>query len=471
MPHGYCFEWRPGVLWLHVLSDLSIAIAYFCIPFVLFYFIRKRRDLPFQPVFWLFGAFILLCGTTHLLSIWVLWHADYYVEGAVKAMTAMVSVATLIAIIVTLPRALGLRGTAEMVETNVRLEALVASSTDAIMSKTLDGIVTSWNAAAEKLFGYSAADMIGQPMARLIPPDRAEEEILILGNIRDGLNVEAFETVRRKKTGELIPISVTISPIKDAAGAIIGASKIARDITDRKIAETAAEQLLVRLTESNTELERFAYVASHDMQEPLRMVLNFSEVIVRDYAHVLDADGKEYLNFISESAGRIRDMVEDLLEYSKLGREKLNFSDVDADAELLHVLVNLTESIAETKAVITSDELPMLNCNAVQIMRLLQNLVANAIKFQHPGQAPAIHIGVRRENEQWLFSVRDNGLGIDPAFIEQIFEPYRRLHTWEAIKGTGLGLAVCRKIVENHGGRIWATSTPGKGSTMFFTLP
>jgi len=618
MPHGYCFEWRPSVLWLHVLSDFSIGISYYCIPFVLFYFIRKRPDLPFRPVFWLIGSFILLCGTTHFLNIWVLWHADYYVEGIVKAMTAVVSVATLIAVFVVLPRALGQRSVADMAEAGFQLQGLVASSADAIMTKTLDGIVTSWNAAAEKVFGYSEREMIGQPMTRIIPPDRVDEEAYILNEIRNGRTVARYETIRQKKTGELISISMTVSPIRNSSGTVIGASKIARDNTERKTAEAATarhyielaesaehaaqsdersrvtlkavvdnavdgiitigedgritsynaactaifgytldevmgknlkmlmpepyhgehdgylssyittgnakiigtsgrevkalrkdrsvfpmdlsvssftvdgvryfsgivrditkqkqmednrERLLVQLTDSNTELERFAYVASHDMQEPLRMVLNFTQVIVRKYADVLDEEGKEYLQIVSNSAGRMRAMVHDLLEYARLGREGMSLSDVNLELELSHVRANLMEIIAETKAVITSGELPTIRGSAVQLMRLLQNLTANAIKYQPPDQIPVIHIGASRENDFWLFSVRDNGLGIDAAFIKEIFEPYRRLHHWESIKGTGLGLAVCKKIVENHGGRIWAVSTPGASTTIFFTLP
>ena len=606
MPHGYCFEWRSSVLWLHVGSDLAIAGAYYGLAFAVFYFSRQRRDLPFREVFWLFGAFILLCGTTHLLSIWVLWHADYFVEGYVKAVTATVSVATLITTIIVLPRALGLRGIAEIAVENDRLEGLVASSNDAIMGRTLEGTITSWNAAAEDMFGYSGIEIIGKSNSLLVPQELSDEDELLLNKIKAGDKIEHFETLRRKKTGELFPISISVSPIKDSAGVIIGSTKIVRDITHRKEAEAAAERyaqgeerarvrlgavvdnaidgiitigeegsiktfntacsrlfgylpgevmgqnikmlmpepyhgehdgylsnylatgnakiigtsgrevaarrkdgtifpmdlsvsaftvdgvryfsgiirditkqkeveasrerLLLQLTESNTELERFAYVASHDMQEPLRMVMNFSEVLVRDYAEALDDEGKEYLHIIGDAATRMREMVHELLEYARLGRDGMGFSEVDIAVELGHVRENLAEIIIASQAVMSAEPMPTVFCNAVQIMRLLQNLIANAIKFQPAGQVPRIEIGASRQEGHWLFSVRDNGLGIDAPFIESIFEPYRRLHTWETIKGTGLGLAVCRKIVENHGGKIWATSA-GSGSTMYFTLP
>jgi signal transduction histidine kinase len=360
MPHGDCFMWRPGVLWLHVLSDLGIGLAYYCIPFAIFYFIRKRRDLPFPHIFWLFGAFFLLCGTTHLLSIWVLWHANYYIEGFVKAATAIVSIATLISIIIMLPRALGLHGPADL------------------------------------LIRYTAA---------------------------------------------------------------------------QKRADASRDQLLLQLVAKNTELERFAYVASHDMQEPLRMITNFAQVLILNHADMLDEDGKEYLGIITDSAGRMRDMVTDLLEYARLGNEGIKFGRVDTAVELRHVRENLMKLIADTGATVTAGDMPVIHGNGVELMRLLQNLIANAIKFQPAGQRPAVHIAASRENGHWLFSVHDNGLGIDPAFITEIFEPYRRLHSWHDIKGTGLGLAFCRKIIENHGGRIWAESPPGAGSTFYFTLP
>lgn len=201
------------------------------------------------------------------------------------------------------------------------------------------------------------------------------------------------------------------------------------------------------------------------------MVTNFAQVLVLDYGDVLDEHGKEYLSIIGNSASRMRDMVNDLLEYARLGHEGIKFGRVDTAIELRHVRENLMKLIADTHAIITAGDLPVVQGNGVEVMRLLQNLIANAIKFQPAGQAPHVHIAASRENAHWLFSVHDNGLGIAPAFVKEIFEPYRRLHSWDEINGTGLGLAFCRKIVENHGGRIWVESAAGAGSTFFFTLP
>ena len=495
MPHGFCFLWRPDVLWLHVMSDAVIALAYFCIPGVLIYFIRRRTDMPFPAVFWLFGAFILLCGTTHILSIWVLWHPDYYFEGAIKAMTAVASIGTFFALIPLVPQALALPSPAQLNEANAKLQAANAElerlnklteetgrvRLDAVVNNVLDGIITideqghieSFNRACENIFGYATAEVMGQNIKMLMPEPYHAEHDGYLGNYRTTglpkiIGTAGREVTAQRKSGEVFPIDLSVSAF--TIDGVRHFSGVVRDITKAKQAEESRQRLLVRLIESNTELERFAYVASHDMQEPLRMVLNFSQIIMKDYNDRLDEEGREYLKIVGDSAMRMRDMVQDLLEYARLGTDGLSVGDVDLGLELTHVTENLGGLIDETRAHITHDPLPAVRGSAVQLMRLMQNLVTNAIKYRKPGQAPVVHVGVRETAEHWEISVKDNGLGIDPTFAEQIFEPFRRLHTWDSIKGSGLGLAVGRKIVESHGGRIWVVSKPGEGSTFFFTV-
>ena len=228
--------------------------------------------------------------------------------------------------------------------------------------------------------------------------------------------------------------------------------------------------LLTRLTRSNTELESFAYVASHDMQEPVRMMLSFTQLLERDYHNVLDAEGRQYLSIIESSALRVRNMIRDLLDYARLEGGSGDFGPVDMRLKWDMAADNLHQLIAETKAVITCDDLPVVNANAIQVTRILQNLLQNAVKFQPPGQLPLVHLGVTQEADGPVFYVRDNGIGIKPEFVEQIFEPFRRLLTWDAIPGSGLGLSICRKIIERHGGKIWAVSSPGAGTTIYFKL-
>ena len=256
MPHGYCYLWDPRMVWLHVISDGLITLSYYCIPIVLIYFIRKNRDIPFNRIFWMFGTFILACGTTHLMEIWNVWHGGYLLAGVVKGITAAVSVITAAMLIPLVPKVISLPGQIHLQEENRKLEeevserkwreevrghlaAVVESSDDAIISKTLDGTITSWNPGAKKLFGYSSPEAVGKLMAMLVPPERAHEESDILARIACGERVDHFETVRVRKDGKRIDVSVTISPIKDNSGTIVGASKIARDISDRKRAEEA----------------------------------------------------------------------------------------------------------------------------------------------------------------------------------------------------------------------------------------
>jgi two-component system sensor kinase FixL len=484
MPHGYCFLWRPGVLWLHVTSDACIGLSYFCIPLVLAFFIKKRRDLPFPLIFWLFCAFILLCGTSHFMAIWVIWHPAYYIEGWVKAATAAVSVATLGALIFHVPRALDMVGTAQLSALNVGLAAQVERGRvalgavldnvfDGIITIGEDGIVKSFNPACTRLFGYAPEEVIGKNLKLLMPsPYRAEHDGYLRGYLETGLakmiGTGGREVAGLRKDGTIFPLDLSITSFM--ADGIQYFTGCLRDITVQKAAMAERDRLLVRLTQSNAELERFAYVASHDMQEPVRMMLSFSQLLEQDYAGVLDEEGLEYLKIIGSSALRMRNMIRDLMDYARLDGERQAFTMVDLHQELIAVRENLFQLFIESGALMTFDPLPKVRGSAVQVMRLLQNLIINAIKYQPPAQIPRIHLGVSEEDGQTVFSLRDNGFGIKPAFVEEIFQPFRRLHTWDSIQGTGLGLSVCRKIVEAHGGRIWASSKPGFGTTIFFTL-
>ncbi len=346
--------------------------------------------------------------------------------------------------------------------------SLIESSIDALITTNPAGIITDVNKQMEALSGSTRDELIGAPFRDFFTdPVRAD------AGIRRALHertVTDFELIACGRDGRKTAVSYNATTFYDRSRTLQGVIVSARDITRNKEAENTRELLLARLTESNTELERFAYVASHDMQEPLRMMINFSQLVVRDYAGRLDDDGKTYLTTIGDSASRMRDMVHDLLEYARLGRDGIKYSQVDMALELTRVVENLGQLVQDTGAIVTCDALPKVRGNAVQLMRLLQNLIANAIKFQPAAHVPRIHVGACEEGDHWLLSVKDNGLGIEDAYINEIFEPFRRLHSWGDIQGTGLGLAVSKKIVENHGGRIWASSPPGAGSTIFFTL-
>jgi PAS domain S-box-containing protein len=348
-----------------------------------------------------------------------------------------------------------------------QLAAIVESSDDAIISKSLDGIVTSWNAAAERIFGYQAAEMIGQSILRLLPEDRYDEETMILERMRRGERVEHFETVRQAKDGRFLDVSVTISPLRNEHGTIIGASKILRDITARKQMEQALAQRAAELERINTEFQQFSYIVAHDLNEPLRTMHSFLQLLERQLHGTLDASAREYMTFVTDAARRMQQMLTDLLAYTRAGQSP-EFQAVDCEALLSEVLMALQTRIEERGAVITHDPLPTIRGDMTRLRQVVQNLLSNALKFCE--EQPHIHLSALKEESHWRFTVQDNGIGIDPHQGNRLFQVFQRLHTRDEYPGSGVGLAICKKIVEQHGGRIWVESRPGEGATFSFTI-
>ena len=351
------------------------------------------------------------------------------------------------------------------------LGAIVENSDDAIISKDLNGIITSWNSSGERLFGYTAEEIVGKPITLLIPPDHLDEEPQILARLRRGERVDHIETRRVRKDGTLLDISLTISPVKDSSGKVIGASKIARDITDRKRIEVRQKQIENELRRANEDLEQFAYSASHDLQEPLRSVKIFSELLTTDYGDAFTGEAREFLKHLRTGASRMEMLVHDLLSYTQVMKFDKPAELADTGAALSAALANLTGTIEEAGAKVTSDPLPSLYVHGAHLQQLFQNLIGNAVKYRSPDRAPVIHVGASRGDGHWDFSVSDNGIGIDPEYREKIFGLFNRLHTNDQYSGTGLGLAICQRIVGRYQGRIWVDSVPGKGSTFRFLFP
>jgi PAS domain S-box-containing protein len=320
------------------------------------------------------------------------------------------------------------------------------------------------------LYGYTSEEVIGRSTSLLIPTYRAGERANLLERIRRQEEVEHFETVRVRKDGREVQVSLRISPVKDATGSVIGASGIARDITRRKKVEEALAQRTEELARSNAELEQFASVASHDLQEPLRTVANFAQFLQERYKGKLDAKADEFIDFMVEGVTRMQEMIDDLLAYSRVGSGGKEFVPADCAAALEQALKNLQAAVEESGAQVTYDPLPIVKCDRAQITQLFQNLVGNSIKFRS-GQPPRIHVGVERGPSEWVFSVKDNGIGIDPQYADRVFEIFQRLHTRREYAGSGIGLAIAEKIAERHGGRIWVESKLHQGATFFFTLP
>lgn len=480
------------------------------------------------------------------------------------------------------------------------LAAIVESSDDAIISKDLNGIVTSWNKGAERIFGYSADEMIGQPIAIIAAPDRIDEMPRLLERVKAGERIDHYETVRQAKDGKLVNISLTVSPVRDEQGRIVGASKVARDITEqiRVRAELAEEKERLRVTLSsigdgvittdhaarvtylnpiaehltgwqnaeaagrpleevfqiinedsrrtvenpatrvlregivvglanhtllitkdghersiddsgapirvnsadiagvvlvfrdvserraderdrqaqarqlrrtNEELNQFAYAVTHDLREPLRNIMNFSQLLLRAFNGGSEADAELSTKYIVEGVQRMEMLLNDLLAYSQAAGGAESPVSVDINQALKRALDNLKAAITESGAVVTNDYLPSVRGHDAQLVQVFQNLVSNAIKYRSEA-APQVQIRAQKNAQEWIFSVRDNGIGIQPEHWESIFGLFKRLHGRE-IPGTGMGLAICSKIIERHGGRLWVNSQVRRGSEFFFSLP
>jgi two-component system, chemotaxis family, sensor kinase Cph1 len=348
MPHGCCYQWQPVVLWSHVVSDALIALSYYSIPVILFAFISKRRDVPFNAIFFIFGIFILACGTTHVIEIISVWDPIYRTAALVKIITALVSMIAVIMLIPVMPKALAL------------------------------------------------------------PSLRTANEQL------------------QRTTHEL--------------------------------------------RRSNQELEEFAYVASHDLQEPLRMITMYLDLLQRKEGAKLSTDGQEYITTATKGAERMRTLISELLAYARIERIDAGQMVIDSGEALDEALGNLKPAILARGTHVTRGALPQVRADRGQLVQVFQNLVGNAIKFGTTDE-PWTHVSAERKGGEWIFSVQDNGIGIDPQHQKRIFDVFQRLHPRDAYPGTGIGLSVAKKIVERHGGRIWVESQPGVGSIFHFSLP
>jgi len=355
-------------------------------------------------------------------------------------------------------------------EERLFLASIVESSDATIIGKTLDGTIVSWNRGAERNTGYRAEEVIGKNISLLTPADRKDEMEMILDRIRRGERMEHFETQRVRKDGSVMDVSLTVSPITNSAGEVLGASSIGRDITERKEAEARLRSYARDLKLRNEELEQFAYVASHDLQEPLRMVASYVQLLKRRYEGRLDEDADEFIHYAVDGASRMQLLINDLLAFSRVSTRGKPFAETDTEVLLEQTLRNLKIQIEEHGAVVTHDPLPVVMADSSQLFQVFQNLISNAIKF-HGAEPPRVHVTAGQSGEEWFFAVKDNGIGIEPHYFDRIFVIFQRLHSKAEYPGTGIGLAICKRIIERHGGRIWVASEPGEGSTFFFTIP
>jgi PAS domain S-box-containing protein len=361
---------------------------------------------------------------------------------------------------------------AHLVQMEERYRGLLEAAPDAMVVVNQAGEIVLLNVQAEKQFGYRRDELIGQRVKNIIPEGFAERLVAdALRTAEDALVQQigaGIELMARRKDGSEFPIEIMLSPLQSTEGILV--TTAIRDITTRKKAESDLLHKIKELNRSNVELGQFAYIASHDLQEPLRMVSSYTQLLARRYKGKLDADADEFIGFVVDGAARMQRLIRDLLSYSRVGTKGQELIDTSSEEALQQALVNLRGAIEASRARVTYDLLPNVLADEMQLTQLFQNLVGNGIKYQRHG-APLIHISAARGNGgEWIFSVKDNGLGIESQYFEKIFGMFQRLHKREEFAGTGIGLAICKKIVERHGGNIAVESTLGHGSIFKFTL-
>ena len=351
-------------------------------------------------------------------------------------------------------------------ESERRFRRLVEHSKDAFFLHELDGRIIDVNNHACESLGYAREELIALSI-------RDIDQDFVFGNhferwekIVPGMPI-TLEGVHRRKDGTTFPVEIRLVCFESGEDQLM--LGLVRDVTKRKLMEEALRERTVALERSNKELEQFAYVASHDLQEPLRMVASYTQLLAKRYKGRLDSDADEFINYAVDGATRMQVLINDLLDYSRVGTRGKDLEMTKCDAILKKTLDNLKKAVEESDAKVIRDPLPSVMADDVQIGQLFQNLINNAIKFSSD-DPPQIHISAERNENKWIFSVRDNGIGIDPEYASRIFEIFQRLHGKEEYPGTGIGLAICKKIVERHGGNIWMESEPAKGSTFYFTI-
>ena len=358
-------------------------------------------------------------------------------------------------------------------ESEVHLAGVIESADDAIISIDSRHRIVVFNPAAQKIFGHAEAAMLGQTLDALIPQRfRAQHIDHVQSFVTEDSNSRraggARQLVGMRSDGIEFPIEASISRFRCKGE--WHSTVILRDITQRNAAETALVQSRQELTRSNADLEQFAYAASHDLQEPLRSVASSVQLLQKRYEGKLDARADTFIAHAVSGATRMQALIDDLLAFSRIGNKSNQATDISMESALSAAIANLQQAIVDSNAQITHDALPSVQAQSGQMTQLLQNLLANAIKFR--GVKPAtVHVGARQAGREWVFSVADQGIGIEPKYFNRIFELFKRLHTREEYAGTGIGLALCKKIVERHGGRIWVESEPGRGTTFFFAWP
>lgn len=512
-PRWHCGKWTEFHGWLYIISDLLIWSAYFAIPLIILKFVSRRSKARFVRAYFLFAAFILACGSTHLLDAVTFWFPAYRLNALVRFITGIVSWTTVFYMVRIMPEAMRLKTTEELEyevqeRRKVELELRFTNQQFSLAQQIANLGNWHWDVRNEKIsWSEKLYDIYGieknveinlDAFLNLVHPDDRER---VSGIIQSALVNKHFPAFYHRIKAEGQPERILFSKgevLFDSSGNLTGVIGTVQDVTEQQNAQQALLEKTQALEATNNELQRFAYVASHDLQEPLRKILTFASLLEKDYNTSLDTKGGMYVRKIVQSTSRMQQLIEDILTFSSVKDKRQEFAPVDLQAILLQVLSDMEVQIEQSKAEIEWEELPQVEANASQIGQLFQNLLSNAIKFVRPGEIPRIYIRCERipgmdirnrsdlqsykpaaalpehfwnETQFILIHITDNGIGFDPVYKEKIFEIFQRLHPGHEYGGTGVGLAICKRIADNHNGAILVQSAEGKGTTFSVLLP
>jgi PAS domain S-box-containing protein len=532
MPHGNCYLWTPSLIGLHVASDSLIALSYLSIATtLLMHFIYKRRDIPFSWMFLCFGAFIVACGSTHLMEVWTIWFPSYWLAGALKAVTASVAVLTATLLIRITPWALAVPGPQRLLQVNRRLaveiqereetefslrrvsedleesvanrtaalvainqslqesesryRTLVEHAPEAIVVLDLDvGRFDDANQNAQRLFGMNREELLRVGPVEVSPPfqpDGRPSSKAAAEELEKALHDETlrFEWMHRNAAGEEIPCEISLVRLPSSGRNLVRASIV--DISERKHAvaeihklnaelELRVKERTAQLEAANRDLESFTYSVSHDLRAPLRHMDGFSRILVEEYGPQLPPGAKQHLERVRAASLHMGQLVDDLLNLARVGRGSLRIVTSDLNELVAETIQSLEAETRDSAVNWRVGRLSPAQCDPGLIRQVFFNLLSNALKFTRRREKAIIEIGEIGNQHDPVIFVRDNGVGFDMKYADKLFQVFQRLHGEEEFEGTGVGLAIVYRILQKHGGAIRAESSPWNGATFFFTV-